>query len=219
MFNNPGLVMRSVLAIAFISTLGSCGDMDIPRFGQNTDPAVGQTADLETSAADPITDPAAIFDGTRSVIASLPSPLTEFAVSVRLKPTGPAPSPAVFADTTPPQPFRFTSTEGAHVVATHVGEALQIGSVSLINFREFTSILLVAQGEQPMKVYRDNQYVGETDPIRPVRNFYMGRSFKERYWSGQIEEFRVFDLTGATIPVEPGNISNYPVVYDLHGED
>lgn len=219
MLNNPGLVMRSVLAIAFISSLSGCGDMDIPRFGQNTDPVAEQAADLETPEADPIPDSAAIFDGTRSVAASLPEVLPEFAISVRLKPSKPAPSPALFSDHTPPQPFRAMSIAGTHVVATHVGETLFVDTVALIDFTQLTSLLLVSQMEQPLIVYRDAQRVGETEIIQPIRDIFVGSGGKERYWSGQIDEFRIFDLTGATGSVEPGNISDYPVVYDLHGAD
>lgn len=211
MLNHSLLVMRSVLAIAFISSLSGCEDLGINRFLKDTGPVAAQAVDLPHPEADPITNPATIFDGTRSITTNLPISLSEFAISVRLLPAGPAPSPAVYADTTPPQPFRVGT-----IAATHSGNTLIIGTVTLADFTQLTSIVLVSQEGQRLKVYRDNKLSGDTESAQPFQNVVIGRGHKERYWAGQIEEFRIFDITGAQGSVEPSDISSYPVVYELH---
>jgi len=211
--NSLGPVKRSLAFFACLATLHGCGDPDVAHPGQSLTPAPEQSEVVEISEDVLISTLNSSFDGTRAITASLPMPVPEFAISVRLKPAGPAPSSAVFAEVTPPQPFLVGS-----ISATHIGDTIRILTVPVTDVTEFTSILIVSQHEGPVKVYRENELVGEADPTGPIGNIVVGRGYKERYWTGEIEEFKIFDLDGATGSVEPANISDHRVIYDLHGK-
>lgn len=202
-------------ALALTLALAACGGSD--KAETDTAGNTSTTTETASTATQPVTPPAPApepgmaFDGSSFAGTPLDESYESFAVVTRLRAAGPTADPAEFTETTPPMPFVVGG-----VWSSQLGDRVSINSQIVPNvtsdFREITVINMAGEG---LKVYADGELVGEGDAVDAATSVRLGIGYKERYWTGRVDGFKVLDLRDATVFPEITNLTQYPVVFEL----
>lgn len=200
------------LGTLVILGLAACGQPDTPTIEE---PA--QDAPVETPAETPPVEAAEeglSFDGSNFLATPLETEYGNFAFVLRLRNGTTAPNPPEFTETTPPMPFVVGG-----VWATQFGDNVSVNRVVVEDLTEYKTITAINMAGGELSVYADGVHKGTVEAVEPARSVNLGRGFQNRVWAGSVSDFTVYDLTAASEAPTPGDLSAYPVIYELDEGD